>query len=63
MAQGRPRLQNLKIMLKKTRQKSGTYVYCPAKDWVVFKKIWPKAGVKDPALGQMSNFFGRAFNV
>ena len=25
--------------------------------------IWPKPGVKDPALGQMSNFFGRAFNV
>ena len=23
--------------------------------------VWPKAGVEDPALGQMSNFFGSAF--
>ena len=22
--------------------------------------VWPKAGVEDPALGQMSNFFGSA---
>ena len=23
--------------------------------------VWPKAGVEDPALGQMSNFLGSAF--
>ena len=23
--------------------------------------IWPKGGVENPALGQMSNFFGKAF--
>ena len=23
--------------------------------------VWPKAGVEDPALGQMWNFFGSAF--
>ena len=25
--------------------------------------VWPKAGVEDPALGQMSNFFGSAFYI